>query len=638
MFLAAYDGEVRARPPGAAHAHACRVGPPRGDVGRPPAGDQHARDRLRGLRLIQVRPAAGERRDTAFRTLAARSGRRLGASAGLRWLCDSLSRMTDPVDPPDRGRPPDPGRSWARQVPLAVLAFVATLALLFGLASLVARSAPSSDPPSASIPGAIPTRPGASRSAVASLVPSPTVTREFPAGLSVTVDAIVFAVGRRLTAARCTFPVAGTRHVAAPTRSSSVPATSPTADSTGDTATANLVGEDPGTVFTAGDNAYPDGSRSEFKDCYGPTWGRFLERHQAGPGEPRPRDARPRGLPRLFRCRGRSTTASPGTHTTLARGTSSFSTRTAASSGGCGRDSAQGRWLASDLAASAATCTMAIWHHPRWSSGGHGSDADVGPFWDAALRGRRRRHRQRPRPRLRAFRASGPGRPQGRDERHPRIRRRDGRRVADEFRPFFLTAAEQRAPAVGARRHPVHAPRRHRTTGSSSATTARFRRAAARPATERRQSPHPDATLRLVGGEVIGARRRMADHARAVIIGGGVGGTSIAYHLARPWLDRHHPRRARRADVRVDLPLGGSRRPASKLRDADEDDDVRHRPVPRAGRRDRHRPGVARGRVASAGVDTRTLRRAPPPGRLGQDVRPPARADLRDRGAAPSSR
>jgi hypothetical protein len=26
---------------------------------------------------------------------------------------------------------------------------------------------------------------------------------------------------------------------------------------------------------------------------------------------------------------------------------------------------------------------MAIWHHPRWSSGGHGSDPDVGPFWDA---------------------------------------------------------------------------------------------------------------------------------------------------------------------------------------------------------------------------------------------------------------
>ena len=31
-------------------------------------------------------------------------------------------------------------------------------------------------------------------------------------------------------------------------------------------------------------------------------------------------------------------------------------------------------------------CTMAIWHHPRFSSGEHGSDASVWPFWDALYR------------------------------------------------------------------------------------------------------------------------------------------------------------------------------------------------------------------------------------------------------------
>ena len=52
--------------------------------------------------------------------------------------------------------------------------------------------------------------------------------------------------------------------------------------------------------------------------------------------------------------------------------------------GGCGADSKQGKWLAADLVAHPAFCTMAIWHQPRFSSGDeHGNDPSVGPFWDA---------------------------------------------------------------------------------------------------------------------------------------------------------------------------------------------------------------------------------------------------------------
>ena len=51
--------------------------------------------------------------------------------------------------------------------------------------------------------------------------------------------------------------------------------------------------------------------------------------------------------------------------------------------GGCGPATDQGRWLASDLAASTARCTLAIWHHPRFSSGDHGNDRSVAPFWTA---------------------------------------------------------------------------------------------------------------------------------------------------------------------------------------------------------------------------------------------------------------
>jgi Calcineurin-like phosphoesterase len=51
--------------------------------------------------------------------------------------------------------------------------------------------------------------------------------------------------------------------------------------------------------------------------------------------------------------------------------------------GGCSAGSAQEQWLRNDLAASTATCTLAYWHHPRFSSGSHGSDPDVQPLWQA---------------------------------------------------------------------------------------------------------------------------------------------------------------------------------------------------------------------------------------------------------------
>jgi hypothetical protein len=50
----------------------------------------------------------------------------------------------------------------------------------------------------------------------------------------------------------------------------------------------------------------------------------------------------------------------------------------------CAAGSAQDRWLRADLADHPGACTLAFWHHPRFSSGwGHGDDPGVAPFWDA---------------------------------------------------------------------------------------------------------------------------------------------------------------------------------------------------------------------------------------------------------------
>ena len=52
----------------------------------------------------------------------------------------------------------------------------------------------------------------------------------------------------------------------------------------GDEATAAILDTMPGIVFTAGDNAYPDGTPANFSDCYAPSWGRHRLRTRPSPG------------------------------------------------------------------------------------------------------------------------------------------------------------------------------------------------------------------------------------------------------------------------------------------------------------------------------------------------------------------
>ncbi|MGH7498811.1 MAG: DUF7594 domain-containing protein, partial [Gemmatimonadales bacterium] len=51
--------------------------------------------------------------------------------------------------------------------------------------------------------------------------------------------------------------------------------------------------------------------------------------------------------------------------------------------GGCGQGSAQEQWLRADLAANSNVCTLAYWHHPRFSSGSHGNNSFMQSIWQA---------------------------------------------------------------------------------------------------------------------------------------------------------------------------------------------------------------------------------------------------------------
>src|SRR6266568_5322572 len=51
-----------------------------------------------------------------------------------------------------------------------------------------------------------------------------------------------------------------------------------------DDATAALIDNVPGTVYTTGDNIYGDGSLTDFQNCYGPSWGRHKARTRPAVG------------------------------------------------------------------------------------------------------------------------------------------------------------------------------------------------------------------------------------------------------------------------------------------------------------------------------------------------------------------
>jgi hypothetical protein len=139
-----------------------------------------------------------------------------------------------------------------------------------------------------------------------------------------------------------------------------------------DSATAALVEELPGVVMTAGDNAYPSGTRRQYRECYGPTWGRFRDRTRPTLGN---HDWATPDAAGYFAYFGDLA----GPH---GRGYYAFTagtwrvyalTSSCGQVGGCKRGTPQYRWLREDLAAHPAACVLAVWHHPRYSSGPHGN-------------------------------------------------------------------------------------------------------------------------------------------------------------------------------------------------------------------------------------------------------------------------
>ena len=143
-------------------------------------------------------------------------------------------------------------------------------------------------------------------------------------------------------------------------------------------ATARLLDDIPGTVFTAGDNAYPDGTDSDYATYYAPTWGRHVARTRPAPGNHEYNTTGAIGYYRYF-----GANAGPSGRGYYSYDLGDWHIVSLNSNIDMSAGSPQERWLRADLAASQKECTLAYWHHPRFSSGSHGSSTKSTAIWQA---------------------------------------------------------------------------------------------------------------------------------------------------------------------------------------------------------------------------------------------------------------
>ncbi len=139
-------------------------------------------------------------------------------------------------------------------------------------------------------------------------------------------------------------------------------------------------------VFTLGDNAYPSGSASDFARCFAPTWGdsskRIMKKIHPTPGN---HEHNTSGAAPYYQYFGSAAGSSKKGYYSYDIGAwhaivinSELIVNPAFNDAD---RKAQEDWLRSELKGVQKKCTLAYWHHPRFSSGWHGDDASLQTIW-----------------------------------------------------------------------------------------------------------------------------------------------------------------------------------------------------------------------------------------------------------------
>lgn len=137
----------------------------------------------------------------------------------------------------------------------------------------------------------------------------------------------------------------------------------------------------PAALLALGDTQYPDGTLDAYREAYAPTYGRLLDVTYPVPGNHEYRTSRAAGYFAYFGARAGS--PDRGYYSIDLGGWHLVALNSNCDEVSCAAGRAQERWLRADLAAHPAACTIAYWHHPRWSHGEHGDDDAVAPLVQA---------------------------------------------------------------------------------------------------------------------------------------------------------------------------------------------------------------------------------------------------------------
>jgi acid phosphatase type 7 len=126
-----------------------------------------------------------------------------------------------------------------------------------------------------------------------------------------------------------------------------------------------------GWLVEVGDLAYPTATPKKLAECHEPNFGMFAKR-LAAPGNHDWDDHHERGFKGLF--------PQPLPRAAVLDSQWQLWLLDSELKGAAWR--AQQNWLDAHVKRAGATCIIAAWHRPRWSSGWHGNDENMAPLWD----------------------------------------------------------------------------------------------------------------------------------------------------------------------------------------------------------------------------------------------------------------